>query len=141
MASASDIARVRRMTAEPTTATYADADIEDAIERYPCMDVHGQAPYVWTAGVGQTPPIRAQNPVWVETYDLNAAAADVWEEKAAALAHLYDFSADGGQYSRAQMVAQARATAARYRAIRSPKTLTLIGVMDGTIYDADLDVD
>ena len=50
--------------------------------------------------------------------DLWAAAADVWEEKAAGVAAAYDFSADGHSLSRSQLPTQylRQATMCRSRA-------------------------
>ena len=42
--SAADLARLRRMTAEPNTTTYSDVLLTDAIERYPVMDSDGNWP-------------------------------------------------------------------------------------------------
>ena len=47
--------------------------------------------------------------------DLNAAASDIWDEKAAAVAGLFDFAADGGDYKRSQLIAQYQEAAAKYR--------------------------
>jgi len=93
------------------------------IERYPLTDARGQESYTWD--VSTVPPSHVDNTAWVQTYDLHAAAADVWNEKAAALAHLYDFSADGGSYSRSQGVAQAQAQARYHLARRNLNTIRL----------------
>lgn len=106
-ATAADIARLRRMVAESgTTNGYTDTVLSDAILRYPVADVHGETP-VDEDGYANTE--------WVAIYDLNAAAADVWTEKAATLASGYDFNADGGSYSRSQAHAQALKMATYYR--------------------------
>ena len=62
---------------------------------------------------------------WIATYDLNAAAADVWDEKAGTLAANFDFSADGSNFSRSQAYEQALKQAGRYRARRSKTTITM----------------
>lgn len=49
--------------------------------------------------------------------DLYAAAAEIWDEKAAAVSGNYDFEADGGKFSRSQMAAQYMANANKYRAM------------------------
>jgi endonuclease/exonuclease/phosphatase family metal-dependent hydrolase len=96
---AAQVARLRRLTAEPDGSNgYDDPTLTEIIERYPLVDVDG--------------------------YDLNAAAADVWAEKAAVLAGDFDFSADGGQYSRSQAHQQAMQMSRYYRARRSPRTIT-----------------
>ena len=122
-ATAAQIAELRRMCAEPTTTTYSDVALAAYIERYPLTDARGQEPFTWD--VSTVPPSHVDNTAWVQTYDLHAAAADVWNEKAAALAHLYDFSADGGSYSRSQGVAQAQAQARYHLARRNLNTIRL----------------
>jgi len=122
-ATAAQIAQVRRMVNEPTTATYADADITTYIEHYPLMDALGETPYTWDTST--TPASQVANDAWVDTYDLAAAAADIWSEKAAGLAPNFDFSADGASYSRSQAYEQAMKQARYYRSRRSPKTATL----------------
>lgn len=98
-ATPTQIARLRRMIAEPTTAIYSDADLAALIEEYPLLDGNG--------------------------YDLNAAAAAVWDEKAAALAERYDVSADGATHALSQKHAHAQAQARHYRARRRPGTIRL----------------
>lgn len=49
--------------------------------------------------------------------DLYAAAAEIWDEKAAAVSGNYDFNADGGNFSRSQMFAQYTKMADKYRAM------------------------
>lgn len=105
-ASAEQIERLRRMVAEPTAETYSDAMLAAAIEARPVVDSAGRRPRD-TSGV--------ENRSWAPTYDLAAAAADLWEEKAAALAANYDFNADGGDYKRSQAFAQAQKMVHHYR--------------------------
>lgn len=90
-ASESDVARLRKLIAEPTTDNYSDADLEDVIERYPIDDSDGNEP---------------TDSDWVASYDIYLSAASVWLEKAAALAAAgtYDFSADDASYKRSQML-------------------------------------
>jgi hypothetical protein len=118
---AAQIATLRRMVAEPTVATYSDALLTTFIETYPLMDERGEYPYTWSSA---TPPVKVTNTSWVETYDLCAAAAAIWQEKAATYASQYDFSADGGNYSRSQAYQQMLGQARYYAARRSPKTMT-----------------
>lgn len=121
-ATAAQIARVRRMTGEPGTETYTDTDIQAYIEAHPLEDARGEGPWVEST---TTPGTLEANPDWTATYDLNAAAADVWEEKAAVLAGDYDFQADGGSYSRSQAYDQAMRQARHFRSRRSVRTITL----------------
>ena len=121
-ASATDKARVRRMVNEPDTSTYADADIAAAIERYPVVDARGEDPWMEST---TTPGTLTANPDWTATYDLNAAAADLWAEKAAVLAQDFDFEADGGRYTRSQAYGQAMQMSRHFSARRNPRTMTL----------------
>ncbi len=100
---AAQIARLRRMVAEPTATTYSDDDLGAIIESHPVPDSEGYWP---------------TDDDWTATYDLNAAAAEVWEEKAAALADAYDFQADGASFQRNQLYANAQQQARRYNARR-----------------------
>lgn len=88
-ATAAMIADVRRMTAEPTTTTYSDAQITNFIEDYPMLDDDGIAP---------------DEDDWTARYNLNLAAADIWEEKAAAVAENFDYSAEGSSFRLSQKV-------------------------------------
>jgi hypothetical protein len=127
---AAQIAQIRRMVAEPTTTTYSDALITTIIESYPTMDPTGQMPFYWSSAL---PPVQTANPYWVATYDLNAAAAQIWQEKAAVPAADFDFAADGGDYKRSQVYEQAMKQARYYLARRSGKTVTLFPY-DGNVY-------
>ena len=127
---AAQIAQVRRMVAEPTTTTYSDVLITGFIEAYPLIDELGTNPYYWTQVAGV--PTKTTDPQWVETYDMNAAAAEIWTEKAAALSAKYDFAADGGNYHRSQAYKQALDQAKFYKAKASIKTIKLIKSPDET---------
>jgi hypothetical protein len=116
-ASAAEVAMLRRMTAETTTATYSDITLGGYIERYPLYDSLGYMP---TLSDG------TENTNWTPTYDLNAAAAQIWGEKAAALAgSSYDFSADGGSYKRSQLYEQAAKRERYYASRRAPGSLRI----------------
>ncbi len=130
-ATAEQIARVRRMIAEPNTTTYQDTEVQAMIEAHPLMDVNGEWPWIMQSVT--LDPANMVNPVWIPTYDLNAAAADLWEEKAGALAADYDFEADGAQYSRSQAYEQSMKQARYYRSRRSPKTMTMAPAYPGTV--------
>lgn len=114
------IAAVRRMVAEPTTMVYSDALITEFIEAYPCLDEQGEEPFMLSSA---TPPVHEVNPNWMPTYDLNAAAADIWAEKAAAISHAVDFSADGGSYSMSKQYEQYMKNSRQYRARRRPTSV------------------
>jgi hypothetical protein len=101
--------KVRAMTAEKNSDTYSDAEIKVFIEAHPLPDLYGLDP---------------TNDDWMATYDLNAAAADIWEEKAGKVASDFDFDADGGSYSRSQVYEQMMQQARHFRARRSLRTIT-----------------
>ena len=104
------IDQLRRMVAEPTQDTYTDALLSAAIARHPLPDNLGYMP---------------DNTAWAGAWCINSAAADIWEEKAAALAGDFDFSADGGDYKRSQAHAQMMGMARAYRSRRSTSALVL----------------
>jgi len=111
------------MVAEPTITTYSDAAIAAYIEAYSLVDERGESPYTWDGST--EPPTKEVNADWIATYDLNAAAADVWDEKAAALAADYNFSNDAGRFDRSQAFEHAQGRARYYRSRRSPRSVTL----------------
>lgn len=111
------LASIRRMVAESTTATYSDALLTSYIERYPHMDEYGELP---------TDDDGVANTDWTATYDLNAAAADIWEEKAGAVSAKFDFAADGGNFSMSQQFEQYMKQARYYRSRRLPSTARLV---------------
>ena len=101
-ATADQVSRLRRMCAEPDITTYMDSDLAAVIQSHPLIDSEGRDP---------------THSEWVATYDMHAAAAEVWQEKAAAVAAAFDFSADGGDYKRSQMH-QSALTQARFHNAR-----------------------
>ncbi len=123
MATIELIPKFRRMIAEPAAETYSDETLVGYIETYPCVDENGEAPRVPST---LTPGEMMVNPDWTATYDLHAAAAAIWEEKAGAVSHLFDFEADGGAYSRSQMAANAKRMALYHLSRRNPSTIQLV---------------
>ena len=122
-ATAAQIARLRRMVNEPDSTTYDDDAITEYIERYPCVDERGEWAYDWDTAT--TPPSKDDNDDWIPTYDLNAAAADVWAEKATVVSVDFDFSADGGSYTRSQVHEAYMKQSRYYGARRTAGTITL----------------
>lgn len=117
LVTAAQIAQLRRMTAESTTATYSDATLTTYIEKYPHIDQFGEQPLdEW----GEA------NADWTATYDLAAAAADVWEEKASGVADQFNFAANGGNYSVSNKYEQYMKQCRYYRSRRMPSTMTLV---------------
>jgi hypothetical protein len=110
------------MVAESTTTTYTDTDLRGYIERYPLLDGLGYEPYV----VSDTDATLLEvNEDWTPTYDLNAAAADVWAEKAAALATEFDFSAGSQSFQRSQAYEMCMKQSRHYRSRRSAAAVHL----------------
>lgn len=122
-ATAAQIAELRGMVAEPTTTTYSDTALQGKIEKHPRVDVRGQEPHTWLL---TSPPTMTANTQWIPTYDMHAAAADVWQEKAAALADRFDASADGATLSRSQVYKQAMSQVAYHSARCKIRSVTSI---------------
>lgn len=126
-ATAAQKAQLRRMVNEPLTTTYSDVLLATYIETYPVTDVRGESPFVEPFGIYDTvvPGALAANDDWTPTYDLNAAAADIWSEKAATLAGGFDFSTDGQSFSRSQAYQFAMTQSRYFRARRAKRTIQL----------------
>lgn len=135
-----DIARLRRMVAEPTAATYTDEAMSAYLDRYRLTDAAGIAP---PRPDEDDTSLAVLN--WTPTYDFHAAAAAIWEEKAAVLVDHYDFSGDGASFKRSQKhtmyLAQARYHNAR-RAMRAqasvPQPHLPVEYPGDDLYDSDL---
>lgn len=101
--------KLRRSVAETGDAPfYTDGMLAEYLLEYPLMDDKGRSP---------------DDPEWSPTYDLNAAAGDIWAEKASTFAGSFDFAADGGNYHRSQVYQQMIANARQFRSRRSAKTV------------------
>lgn len=122
-ATAAMIAEIRRMVDEPGITVYTDALITGFIERYPLMDALGTNPLEVDSST--EPPTLSEKDNWIPTYDLHAAAAIIWEEKAAAVAENFDFQADGGNYTRSQKYEQYMSKARWHTSRRSAKTIRM----------------
>ncbi len=118
------VARLRRMVAEPTTATYDDATLRQLIADVVVTD---RATVARAGGeVGDVVDVRyiPQPP----QFDLYAAAVVVWEEKLAALvgAGTYDLAADGERFALSQMVTQYEKQVAYYHSRQRVKSVRQI---------------
>ncbi len=129
-ATAAQVAQLRRWVNEPTETTYTDEALETLIESFPLIDERGQEPYTWDTST--SPPTQDENEDWIATYDLAAAAADVWGEKGAVVAGDFDFSADGGKYSRSQVEEACAKWARYYRSRRAPRSRRMFVSPPGT---------
>ena len=125
-ASADQIAIIRRWVSEPLTTTYSDTLLTAIIEKYKLTDA---------AGFDPTLPDGTTNTAWTETYDLHAAAAQIWEEKAATNSNKMDFRVEGGDFKANQLyencMKMARYHAAR-RAIKAIRIEPQPKVADGS---------
>lgn len=126
------IAQLRRMVAEPGTETYSDDTLVTYIEKYPHLDEQGEEPYTLSSA---TPPEQEANDNWIPTYDLHAAAGDVWEEKAASVASKFDFKADGGDYSVSNVFEQFMKQCRYHRSRRMPSTMRMVKSPDESSTD------
>jgi len=118
------VARLRRMVDEAGDDTYDDDAIEAAIARYPTLDGLGEPPTV--RDITTSPPSLTTNPDWTPTYDLHAAASDLWSEKAAAVGADYDFASEGARYQRSQVYEQYLRASRHHAARRSMNTIALL---------------
>ncbi len=126
-----DIERLRKMINEPLTTTYSDVALGEVIARYPLMDERGEEPGLYV-GSGAGSPAWVPNLVWIPGYDLNAAAAEIWDDKAALVAGNFDFSADGGKFEKKQVYDNYREQAKYYRMRRAPKSVRVFPQKDTT---------
>lgn len=109
-ATAALVARLRRMTnIKPIDTVWTEAVLAEYIERYPLLDADGNAP---------------DDSDWVASYDLHAAASDVWSERASCLADDYDFSAYDASFSQSQKYAHYLKQAAWHASRRAVGTIT-----------------
>jgi hypothetical protein len=106
-----DIARLRRMANELDNTIYSDDLLASYLEAWPVYDSEGRS---------------FEEAEWVEGYDLHAAAGDIWEEKASAVAHKHDFSADGASFSSSQLHEMYSDQARYHRARQKAKTKLVV---------------
>jgi uncharacterized protein with WD repeat len=117
------ITKFRRMINEPTAINYSDDELETYIESWAVDDEFDNKALI--LDYSTTPYSYITNTSWVPTYDLNAAAAEIWEEKAADIQDEFDFSAEGGNYTRSQKYQQAINMASRYKSHSKAKSVLM----------------
>lgn len=105
-----DITRLRLWIAESGTATYTDSSLRSIVANYPLPDSAGQWPYL-TSG--------SANTSWVATYDLASAAAEIWDNKGAAIADNFAFTADGATFHKEQQVEHYAKQARKWKSRRA----------------------
>ena len=123
-ATAAMVTRLRRMIDEPADDPYTDDVLEGYIETYPLIDALGTDPL--EVDYTTTPPTVSERDDWIPTYDMNSAAADVWEEKAASIAEDYDMTADGSTLQRSKRFEQYTKKCRYFRSRRSLKTIKML---------------
>ena len=116
------VAELRRMVDEPANDPYTDDVLEVYIERYPVLDVLGTKSI--EVDTTTSPPTLTENSDWIPTYDLHAAAADIWQEKSATVAEDYNFTADGSTLNRGDVQEQYMKQARHHLSRRKVKTIT-----------------
>ena len=92
--------RLRRLAATDTAPALNTSDLVDILDSSRVADRFGVLP-VMTG--------------WESTYDMNRAAAEAWEAKAALVAGSHDFNADGSSYATSQVLIHCQSQAALYR--------------------------
>lgn len=118
-ASETDIRRLRRMVAELDDTTYNDDDIARYLEAWPLVDSRGR---------------NSDDGNWTEAYDLHAAAAEIWDEKAASVADKHDFSADGANIQSSQLYEHCLKQSKHHRALQKAQVKRQVTTRRTTYY-------
>lgn len=103
--------RFRRYIAEPNSVKYSDNELTKRIESAAIMDKKGDKP---------------DEPNWTPTYDLYLVASEIWLEKAGMVADEFDFSSDGGNFSRSQKSAAYLKQSSYYKSRSKAQSLMLV---------------
>lgn len=103
--------RLRRYIAEPNPVKYSDNELTKRIESAAIMDKKGDKP---------------DEPNWAPTYDLYLVASEIWLEKAGMVADEFDFSSDGGNFSRSQKSAAYLRQSSYYKSRSKGQSLMLV---------------
>lgn len=104
------VARVKLLGASDQRPALTDPDVVSILQQFPARDVDGRT---------------ADDPDWVQTWDLYAATAEVWRVKAGRVAGDFNFSADNGRYDKGAVLAQCLEMEAKYAAMASGSTPTV----------------
>jgi hypothetical protein len=105
------------MTAEPRSSDpynedgYSDTELQTRLdELYALVDADGRQP---------------GDEDWTPTYDLNLAAADIWQEKAGRVAYEFDYSSLGSSHGRTGKYNHAMRQARHFRSYSRLKTIPI----------------
>lgn len=117
------LARLKAMVAYDSAPTLSVDELDTLLTMYKTVDSAGLAP---------------TEDDYVETWDLNRAAAEGWRWKAGKMAAAYDFQADGASYNRSQIVAMCEKMAAQY-ARKSAGSIPVFAAIAAAYPDEDDD--
>ena len=106
---AASIARVTLLGATGVRPALTPADVASIVDSHAIADSAGLAPAA---------------PGWAETYDVNAAVAEVFRTKAAQVAADFNFSADDASFSKGDVLAHLLEMEAKYAAMAGSSTGT-----------------
>lgn len=112
------VLRVRNLIAEQDDTTFRDEDIMLAIAQHNLPDSSGRSQWL---NLDQT----IANPLWIPTYDLYLAAADLLEVKLSQVSCQVDVSQEGSSYNLSQRYDQLSRLITRYRSQRRAKSVKL----------------
>lgn len=98
---AATLTRVKALAGAAQRPALTDAEVISAIQAHPRVDVDG---------------LQADDPDWSQTWDINAAVADLWATKAGKVAGDFNFSADDARYDKGEVMAKCLAMEAHYAA-------------------------
>jgi len=118
------ITQLRRMVKEPTEDTYNDAALATYIEQYPVMDERGVDPYYYDTTTD--PPTQVTTVGWYSSYDLHAAASDIWEEKASDVIECDDVTIEDTTYRKSERHDRYLEFARFHRSRRTASTVELL---------------
>lgn len=123
-ATAAMISTLRRYVNEPTEDTYTDEDLAALIEQYPLTDERGVDPYYLDTSTD--PPTQVATAGWYPNYDLHAAAAQIYAEKAGTAVAELDMPHEGVRYRYSQQYDQYMRQARFHAARSSARSAVLI---------------
>lgn len=133
---AADLAKLRRCIDEPIPAVYDDDTLKDYLVRYPLMDERGVSPYYYNTAV--QPPVQVAVSGWYATWDINACAAELWLEKASAVAEDFNYpNYVGGQYDQSRVYDSYMRSARRYASRAAATTIHAIPWPSANQYGGD----
>lgn len=102
------VLQLRRLINEVDESVYPDSSLLATLLLLPLRDRSGREP---------------DHEDWEGRWDVYAAAAQIWDEKAARVVGTYDFSSDGASFQRSQIVQQYREQARYMRARGSAQSV------------------